>query len=47
MTYRHDRAYLYDRFHVCLDARRTTISIDKTLAILMSLQLGESPDTPA
>lgn len=47
MTYRHHHAYLYERFHVSLGARRTTISIDKTLAILMSLQLGEQPNTAA
>ena len=46
MTSRH-RAHLYERFHVSLGAKRTTISIDKTLSILMSLQLSEKPNTPA
>lgn len=45
--YEFDRTYLYHRFHVSLGARRTTISIDKTLSILMSLQLGAQPNTPA
>jgi hypothetical protein len=37
----------YERFHVILGSRRTTISVDKTLSILMSLELGLQPNTPA
>jgi hypothetical protein len=44
--YTFERTYLYERFHVSLGAKRTTISIDKTLSILMSLQLGAPPNTP-
>jgi hypothetical protein len=47
MTDRHQCAHLYERFHVSLGARRTTISIDKTLSILMSLQLDKKPNTTA
>jgi hypothetical protein len=36
----------YERFHVSLGSKRTTISVDKTLSILMSLQLGLQPNTP-
>jgi hypothetical protein len=45
--YEFETTYLYERFHVSLGARRTTISIDKTLSILMSLALGAQPNTPA
>lgn len=35
------------RYHVSLGMRRTTISLDNTLAVLLSLKLGEQPRTPA
>jgi len=37
----------YERFHVSLGTRHTTISIDRTLYLLMSLQLGAQPNTRA
>ena len=40
-------SYLYERFHVSLGSRRTTISIDRMLCLLMSLQLGVQPNSPA
>lgn len=46
-NYRLDRNYRYERYHVSLGAKRTTISIDKTLSTLMSLHLGAQPNTPA
>lgn len=46
-NYHRDRTYCYERYHVSLGTKRTTISIDKTLSILMSLHLGTQPNTPS
>ena len=46
-NYRFEHTDLYERYHVSLGAKRTTISIDKTLSNLMSLHLGAQPNTPA
>lgn len=34
------------RYHVILGARRTTISLDNHLSLLLSLKLGYAPHTP-
>ena len=34
-------------YHVTLSTRRTTVSLDETLAALMALKLGQPPHTPA
>jgi hypothetical protein len=39
------RDYFYERYHVNLGHKRTTISVDKTLSILMSLHLNTQPNT--
>jgi len=39
------RDYFYDRYHVSLGHKRTTISLDKTLSTLMSLHLDTQPNT--
>jgi len=43
--YQHERTYRYERYHVSLGDKRTTASIDKTLSNLLSLHLGQQPDT--
>lgn len=45
--YKFETTYLYERFHVSLGTRRTTISVDRILSTLMSLHLGAQPNTPA
>jgi hypothetical protein len=48
MSNRSDHLYKRnERFHVRLGARTTTVSVDNTLSILLSLQLGTEPHTPA
>jgi hypothetical protein len=34
------------RYHVTLGPKRTTVSLDHTLSILLSLRLGQPPQTP-
>lgn len=34
------------RYHVTLGPKRTTVSLDNTLAVLLSLRLGQPPQTP-
>jgi len=38
--------YGLTRHHVTLGPKRTTVTLDKTLSILLSLQLGHTPGTP-
>ena len=34
------------RYHVTLGPKRTTVSLDNTLSVLLSLRLGQPPQTP-
>jgi hypothetical protein len=34
------------RYHVTLGPKRTTVSLDNTLSVLLSLRLGQPPHTP-
>jgi hypothetical protein len=34
------------RYHVTLGTKRTTVSLDNTLSVLLSLRLGQPPHTP-
>lgn len=34
------------RYHVTLGSRRTTVSLDNFLSLLLSLKLGHTPQTP-
>ena len=36
----------HQRYHVTLGPRRTTVSLDNHLSLLLSLKLGYTPDTP-
>ena len=38
--------YGTQRYHVTLGPKRTTVSLDNTLSILLSLRLGQPPQTP-
>jgi len=38
--------YSDHRYHVTLGKKRTTVSLDNMLSILLSLQLGQQPQTP-
>jgi len=38
--------YGAQRYHVTLGPKRTTVSLDNILSILLSLQLGQTPATP-
>jgi len=38
--------YSDQRYHVTLGTKRTTVSLDNMLSILLSLQLGQQPQTP-
>lgn len=40
------RLYGPKRHHVTLGPKRTTVTLDRTLSILLSLQLGHTPETP-
>ena len=37
--------YVDQRYHVTLGKKRTTVSLDNRLSILLSLQLGQQPQT--
>jgi hypothetical protein len=38
--------YSDQRYHVTLGKKRTTVNLDNMLSILLSLQLGQKPQTP-
>ena len=40
------RTYGDQRYHVTLGPKRTTVSLDNTLSVLLSLRLGQPPHTP-
>jgi hypothetical protein len=46
-THNPARNCCYERYHVKLGRKRTTISVDKTLSTLMSLHLNTQPNTPS
>lgn len=39
------RTYGDQRYHVTLGTKRTTVSLDNTLSVLLSLRLGQPPHT--